>query len=141
ALKLLSQEALGSKTRIAGIAMDESGQAVVGAVISPEGVERGNGTQWGGTDRFVDPVAVTDDRGRFILLCKEEFTAVHATAEGRNLAKRWVKLKPGGDHLIRLQEGVTVAGTIERDGHPLKGVMIGLTTTERAAGKYFNCDA
>ncbi|MCX6927244.1 MAG: hypothetical protein NT154_29180 [Verrucomicrobia bacterium] len=67
-------------------------------------------------------------------------STVHATVVGPNVAKRWVQLKPGRDHLVRMQEGVAVTGKIELNGKPLKDVVMGLSTTDRVCGKYFNCD-
>jgi hypothetical protein len=139
-MKTARAESLKSKNRIAGMVVAEDGKPVVGAVISPEGVERANGTQWGGTDDFVDPLAVADEKGQFLLLCKTDIDAVQATVVGPNVAKRWVQLKPGRDHLIRMREGVNVTGQIERGGKPLKDVVVGLSTTDRTCGKFFNCD-
>lgn len=139
-LKLRSPDVLNSPTRIAGMVMDEDGRPVVGAVIGPEGVQRGVGTQWGGTDRFVDPLSVADDEGRFLLMCKEDVQAVYAVVEGPRVAKRWVELKPGRDHLIRMNEGATVTGRIERDGTPLSRVLVGLVTAERRCGQFLRCD-
>jgi len=139
-LDRLSEEKLRSKTRIAGMVMDEEGKPLAGATISPEGVARGTGTQWGGTDKFVDPLAVTDEHGRFWLFCAEGVDAVHAVAEGRGVAKRWVELKPGRDHLVRMQEGVAVTGRIENGGKPVKDVQVGVTTVDRTCGNFFRLD-
>jgi hypothetical protein len=139
-LKRLSPDTFKSSTRIAGMVMDEKGAPVIGAVISPEGVQYGSGTRWGATDEYVDPVAVADDKGRFILLCKKETQTVHATVEGNNVAKRWVALTPGKDHLVRMQEGVTITGRIVRDGKPLREVAMGLVTKDRACGNNLRCD-
>ncbi len=136
----LSPEKLKAKTRIAGQILDPEGQPLPGATISPEGVARGTGTQWGGTDKFVDPLAVADEQGRFWLFCAEGVDAVHAVAEGRGVARRWVELKPGRDHLVRMQEGSTVTGRIEKEGRPVKGVQVGVTTVDRAAGNFFRLD-
>jgi len=116
----LTREELQGKARIAGIVMDQNGNPVPGATISPEGVEHGSVTQWGGTERFADPMAVADERGLFLLLCQPAVRTVHAVVEAPNVAKRWVALKPGGDHLIRMVEGVTVTGLLKDSGQPLK---------------------
>lgn len=136
----LSEEKLNSKTRIVGTVMDEAGKPLAGAIIGPEGVARGTGTQWGGTDKFVDPLAVTDEHGRFWLFCAKDVDAVHAVAEGRGVAKRWVELKPGRDHLVRMQEGVAITGRVEKDGKPVKDVQVGVTTVDHAAGNFFRLD-
>ena len=139
-LKAIDPNDLKSGMRIVGRIIGEDGKPVIGAVVGPEGVQRGTSTQWGGTDSFVDPVAVADGKGQFSLLCKKEVTTVHAVIEGPNVAKCWVQLKPGRDHLVRMQEGVTVTGRIEQNGKPLKDVLVGVSTTDRTCGSYFHCD-
>src|SRR6266536_754660 len=118
----LDPQALKSKSRIAGIVLGPQGEPVVGATIGIEGVGHGDSTRWGGTEADVDPIAVTDDQGRFLLRCQEGISAVHGIAEARGVAKRWVKLTPGRDHLVRMEEGVTITGRIVRDGQSLKDV-------------------
>lgn len=137
-LKPLDQSALNSKTRITGMVIDEKGDPVAGAVLGTEGVQVGDATHWGGIDSYVDPVAVSDDKGFFLLPCQSGVDKVHAMAEARGVAKRWVELRPGQDHIVRMQEGVTVKGAISLDGKPLKDVVIGLTTTDNACGTYLH---
>lgn len=140
-LRPLTKAALKSNLRIKGMVIDGRGKPVRGAIISPEGVGMGQGTQWGGTDPYVEPMAVANELGRFVLFCKSNIVdMVYATADGRGVARQWVTLKPGGDYLLRLQDGVAVTGQILREDKPLKGVMVGLTTTDRTCGNYFNCD-
>jgi len=136
----LSAEKLKSPTRITGMVLDEEGRALAGATVSPEGVSYGSGTSWGGTDRYVDPLAVTDEHGQFWLFCTNSVDRVHAVVEGRGVAKRWVDLTPGRDHLVRLQEGVTITGKIYRHGQPVKGVVMGLVTKERGCGEFLRGD-
>ena len=137
-LEPLDEAALHSKSRITGMVIDESGEPVAGAVIGPEGVQRGTGTQWGGTDEFVDPVAVSDDRGFFLLLCKDGVEKVYALAEARGSAKRWVDLTPGKDHVIRLQDGVAVRGRVMKGSTPLKDIVVAMVTTDRACGTFLH---
>jgi hypothetical protein len=139
-LSRLSANKLHSPSRIAGLVLDASGKPLAGATIGPEGVSHGSSTSWGGTDRFVDPLAVTDERGQFWLFCTNGVDRVHAVVEGRAVAKRWVELTPGRDHLIRMQEGVTVTGTIRRDGQPVKGAVLGLVTKDRTCGSCLHGD-
>lgn len=139
-IKRLDAAKMMTNTRIVGMVMNPDGDPLAGAVISPEGVSRGGGGQWGGTDRFVDPLAVSDEHGRFWLYCTNGVALVHATVEGRGVAKRWVDLKPGRDHLIRMASGVIVRGNIQVDGQPLTNVIVGLVTVERMAGENLRCD-
>jgi hypothetical protein len=141
-LKPLTEKELTSSLRIKGMIIDENGQPIPDAVINTEGVDMGMGTQWGGTDSYVEPMAVANDQGQFVLFCKNKTpTMVHAVADGRGVAKQWVSLKPGNDYLIHMLSGVTVTGRILLDGKPLKGAMVGLVTSDRIAGNSFECDA
>jgi hypothetical protein len=133
-LARLTEKKLKAPSRIAGLVLDASGKPLAGATVGPEGAQYGSSTTWGGTDRFVDPLAVTDERGQFRLFCTNTVQRVYAVVEGRGVAKRWVELTPGRDHLIRMQEGVTVSGTLQSAGHPVKGVVLGLVTKNRTCG-------
>jgi hypothetical protein len=139
-LARLSEQKLKSPTRILGMVMDQDGLPLAGATVSPEGVARGSGTQWGGTDSYVDPLAVTDETGKFWLFCTNNVERVHAVVEGQGVAKRWVELAPGRDHLIRMQEGVTVTASVVDGGKPVTNALLGLVTKERTCGLYLNCD-
>jgi hypothetical protein len=141
-LTALSETALKSPLRIKGVVVDEHGKVVPGAIINPEGVGMGEMTRWGGNDDEVEPLAVADDAGQFVLFCKSNnVDTVHATAEGRGVAKQWVILKPGGDYFLKLPEGVTLTGQILREGQPVKGVSVAATTTDRECGHFLDCDA
>lgn len=140
-LNPLSDEALHSALRIKGVVINEQGKPVPEAIINPQGVGFGQTTQWGGTDPYVEPLAVTDERGQFVLLCKtSRVDAVHATISARGLATKWFELKPAGDYLLRLLDGVTVSGQIISNGKPLKGVSVGASSTERQCGIFLDCD-
>jgi hypothetical protein len=102
----------------------------------------GQMTRWGGNDSVVEPLAVTDDTGHFVLFCKSNIVdTVYATVDGRGVAARWATLKSGGDYMLRMVEGVTLTGQIVRDGKPLKGVAVAASTKDRTCGVFFNCDA
>ena len=123
-----------TKGRIVGMVLGSQGQPLSGAVFSVEGIGRGDSTRWGGNEKDADPVCVSDDDGKFVLRCNEEVTTVHATVEGPGHAKRWIKMVPGRDYVVRMDEGVAITGRLVRDGQPLKDVTIGLITTERQCG-------
>lgn len=141
-LKPLTMEELTSPLRINGVVVNEQGKPVPEAVISPEGVGMGQITRWGGNDQVVEPLAVAGEDGHFMLFCRSNIVdTVYATVDGRGVAKQWVTLKPGGDYLVGMKEGVTLTGQVLHNGQPLPGVSIGATTKDRACGVYFNCDA
>ena len=136
----ISPEKLKSPHRIAGRVLDGAGQPVAGATLSPEGVATGDSTTWGGVESRVDPLVVTDDNGQFQIFCTPGVDRVFATVEGRGVARRWVELKPGRYHLVRMQDGVTVSGTLRQQGKPVKDVVVSLVTRERACGEYLRGD-
>ena len=90
---------------------------------------------------MIEPLAVTDEAGRFVLFCKTNtIDLVSATVAAPAAAQRWVTLKPGGDYLVRLQDGVTVSGQVLRQGQPVKGISIAANTTDRICGAYLDFD-
>lgn len=137
-LQKRTAEMLSSPHRITGIVMNEAGDPVPGAVISTEGIERGSGTQWGGTDAFADPIAVSDLDGIFFLLCKPDVRTVHSLVQAPGVAKRWVALNAGNDHVISMVEGVNITGKLARHGQPVAGVVVGLSTVDRTCGSFLH---
>ncbi len=102
ALKPLPPDDAKSRLRIAGVMIGPDGAPLVGAVISVEGVEKANVTSWGGNEKDVEPLAVTDEQGLFVFHCQEGVKTLFGIAEARGVAKRWVQLKTGGDHFIQM---------------------------------------
>jgi hypothetical protein len=131
------QDALHSKSRVGGMVIGPEGQPLIGAVLNVEGLERGSSTRWGGNDQAVDPIAVTDDKGRFSLRCAEGVDAIHAKAECRGVAKHWVRMTPGHDHLIRMEDGVMVSGRVLRQGQAVRGAVVGVITANLEAARGF----
>jgi hypothetical protein len=125
-------------SRLNGVVLDFEGRPIPGAALNCEGIERGNGTSWGGNNQDVPAMIVSDGAGRFISRCSPQVTLVHARVEARGAAPDWVELKPGRDMIVRLREGVTVSGRLSAGGAPLTNAVVGLTTREREMGKYFS---
>jgi hypothetical protein len=73
--------------RMRGRVVDATSQPVPGAVVRVGGVTRGSTTRFGGNSD-VDPVAVTDDSGAFVIHGREPFDAVGVSIEARGLARR-----------------------------------------------------
>jgi hypothetical protein len=123
------------RDQMRGIVINSEGSPVFGAVLNVDGVERGRGTRWGGVERDADPLAVTDENGLFTLSAAKDLSAVHARLEAPGYAKRWVRLVPGKDHFIRVDDGVIVRGRILSNGKPVQNGIVALVTVEREAGK------
>ena len=125
----------GSKSHLEGMIIDDEGEPVAGAVLKVEGFTSGEITKWGGFENVVQPVAVSDERGRFILESSERASEIHAVADARGLAKRWVRLKGGTDHFVRMEFGATVRGRLSRRGKPVSDAVVGLVTVSRRPGE------
>jgi hypothetical protein len=121
--------------RMRGRVVDAEGHPVPGAVVRVRGVTRGSSTRYGGNPD-IDPVAVTDDAGAFVIHGREPFDAVGVNIEARGLAKRSFERLSTGDilHELTLTEGVSVAGRVLHEGEPLAGVEIGVAGADRSAG-------
>jgi hypothetical protein len=135
-LPVFERKGVGPKTTLKGRVVDGTGKPVVGAKIEPEGVERGSGTSWGGLDG-IDPLAVTDENGGFLITSKEPFDGLNVVVEARGLAPlRKNGLAPDREHVITLTEGASVMGRVLWKGKPLEGVSIGMAGANRLAGEF-----
>jgi peroxiredoxin len=123
--------------RLQGRVIDPDGKPVSGAVINIRGVTRARGTQFGGNTN-IDPVAVSDSSGAFVINGREPFEAAGVDVEARGFAKGIFQSLATGDkiHSLKLTEGVAVRGRVVKDGEPLAGVEIGLSGADRSSEVY-----
>ncbi|MGH7992719.1 MAG: hypothetical protein ACREDQ_04325, partial [Limisphaerales bacterium] len=131
---------LGGETpdeKMHGRVVDAEGKPAAGAVISIRGVTRGATTQFGGNDD-VDPVAVSDTNGNFVITSRNPFDSVGVDVEARGLAKGiFQNLTTGGAvHTLKLTEGATLKGRVVQNGKPLAGVEIDVSGANREASAY-----
>jgi hypothetical protein len=123
-----------ARRRLGGQVVDSLGQPVVGAVISPFGCKTDQRRWWGGMSASgVDPLAITNLNGDFLLTCEQPAIAFDLKVSARGLATRLFQLAPTGEmaHLLQLKEGVTVTGRVLKDGVPVPGVVIGLVQVDQ----------
>lgn len=123
--------------RLRGHVVDGNGKAVAGAVISIRGVTRDSGTQFGGNDD-VDPVAVADDHGDFVLNARKPMEAAGVDVEARGLAKGVFQSLASGDqiHELKLTEGASVKGRLLKNGEPVPKAKIGICGANRASESF-----
>ena len=130
----LKQASLGDTpdTRVTGRVVNDEGKPVSGAVINIRGVTRGQSTRFGGNPD-IDPVAVSDDSGRFVIRGTEPFTAVGVDVEARTYAKRVFQRLATSDtvHELKLTEGASVEGRLVKDGKPVPHVEVGIAGADR----------
>jgi thiol-disulfide isomerase/thioredoxin len=118
--------------RVTGRVVNPEGKPVSGAVVNIRGVTRGESTRFGGNPD-IDPVAVTDDAGKFVIRGTEPFTAVGVDVEARTYAKRVYQRLATGEtvHELKLTEGVSVEGRLVKDGKPVPHAEVGIAGADR----------
>ncbi|HEX5219148.1 MAG TPA: redoxin domain-containing protein [Verrucomicrobiae bacterium] len=123
--------------RLLGKVVDPDGNPIAGAVVNIRGVTRGQSTRFGGNNE-IDPVAVSDFAGEFVINGQTAFDAAGVDVVARGFAKRVFQKLATGDtrHELKLTEGVTLKGRVVKEGQPLPGVEIGVAGTERRAEIY-----
>jgi hypothetical protein len=117
---------------IRGRLTQADGRPAVGAVLEVSGVRRGDTTRFGGNDD-VDPVAVTDGKGEFVILAKQPVSEVLVRIEGAGVARRSASFTPSE---VRLTEGVTVKGRVVAGDKPVPGVVLGMVSKSRRSSSF-----
>jgi beta-lactamase regulating signal transducer with metallopeptidase domain/uncharacterized GH25 family protein len=120
-----------------GRVLDVKGNPIAGAVVEMVGTEtRDGGGSWGALPG-IDPLAVTDDNGEFLITSKKPFELMDLKISARTFAdKNFSKLPSGKENELVMTEGATIKGRVLLDGHPLQGVSVGISGVERRAGVY-----
>jgi len=135
-LRLLKVTNTPLENRVTGKLIDPWGRPVAGGLIDVGGTRYGQYSYSSATSGKVDPMAVSDERGEFFLDCTNEIAAITVTIEPRGLAKRRMWLETGKAHLIRLKEGVTVAGRLLHKGQPVPAATVAMCTQERESSVF-----
>jgi outer membrane protein assembly factor BamB len=117
---------------ITGLVLDEHGAAVPDALIEP-GMFKTD-SYHGYSPRIFDPLAITDDKGRFALAANSKIFFSDLIIRARGFApqavKEWVPGKP--EQTVKLNRGVTVRGRLLLDNMPVPGAAVGLVQVERS---------
>jgi len=112
------------------------GDPIVGAKINVEGIQSEKSIRWS-SPKGMDPIAITDANGIFILTAETPFIALNLTIKARNYAPRNINgIESGKHHVMQLTEGATVRGRILKSGIPAPNLTMLLTGKNRAAGIY-----
>lgn len=137
ALKPYDPARTGPTHCLRGRVVDEKGKPVVGATLSPNMFK--TASRHGFSPGILDPLAVTDRDGRFLLTAKEPIEFAALKVEARGLAAVMTgKLTPDRtDHVVTLQPGAFVSGKVTTaGGKPLAGAALGLEPVSRNADTY-----
>jgi len=117
-----------------GRVVDTKGAPVEGAAVETLGYHTSDGRGSWGEFEGLDPLAVTDARGNFLITSRKEFASLDLKIEARGFANRMF-LKVRGDAPtpnLQLTEGAAITGRVMLNGKPLANVAVGLVSEDRA---------
>jgi uncharacterized GH25 family protein len=119
---------------VRGRVVDEAGKPVVGAQVAPKGRKQGDIRMWG-LIRSIDPFAVTDERGEFLLTATDAADAYDLTIRSPKHAAKSFPLVPTGDeiHELAVEPGALVRGQLLDGGKPIAGAAVGLVQVDRSS--------
>lgn len=124
---------------IRGQVVDAEGKPIVGAMIESHGIRRKNseGAMWGSLPG-VDPLAVSDEKGEFLISARDPFYSLDVRVEAGTYAnKQFSNLASGtAPHKLTLTEGVTVKGKVLSKGQPLPFVEVGMVSVDRGVENF-----
>lgn len=122
---------------IRGRLVNAEGRPVGGATVSVKMTQRGNRGQSGSDG--VTPSAVSDEKGRFVLLAEEGVTSVGIAITATGYAGLDTEMTPGDgpERTIRVSRGATITATIVRDGVPCSGLKMGVRQLDRDNFGYY----
>jgi hypothetical protein len=102
-------------------------------VVNSHGIERKDGGVMWGTLPGVDPLAVTDEHGEFVITARDPFESLDVRVEARAFANQtFTKLGSGVSlHDLVMTEGATVTGRVVFQGQPMKNVSVGIVSVGR----------
>ncbi|HEV2970872.1 MAG TPA: hypothetical protein VGY55_12950 [Pirellulales bacterium] len=133
-VNLKARPSLPSNPRqiVSGQVVDSRGKPVTAALVEPFGCKDDRGRHWGGLEG-TDPLAVTDEVGRFELVSAHSAEAFDLEVTARSLAKKNFVLVPTAkaDNRLVLTEGATVRGRVADHGRPVASVRVGVIQADR----------
>ncbi len=121
-----------------GRVIDTKGAPIIGAAVEAFGIRQKDGSATWGALEGVDPLAVTDDKGEFLITSLKPFAALDVKVEARGFAnKTFTELRGGSTpHDLTITEGAEVSGRVTWNGKPLGGVSVGIVSTDRSAENF-----
>lgn len=121
-----------------GRVLDPKGRPIVGAPVEMDGIEFKDGRGSWGSLPNIDPMAVSDDKGVFVITAKDPFDTMDVTVDVRGFARKsFTKLASGGVvNELKLTEGTSLTGRVLFDGKPLGGVAVGVSGADRTIPNY-----
>lgn len=120
-----------------GHVVDAKGRPIEGAVVEMRGIETRDGGSWGSLPG-IDPLAITDNNGDFLITAKKPFQMMTVNVTARTYADKVFRQLDSGatPHELVMTEGATLTGRVLLAGRPLAGISVGVSGTDRSAGNF-----
>ena len=113
---------------------DLEGKSIVGAKVVVEGYQNEKHVRWT-LNEGMDPFAVTDAKGVFVITSDSPFESINVRIKARNHAPRLVNGMKSGKHwALQLTPGATVSGRVMMHGKPFAAAKLILSSMNRTAG-------
>ncbi len=121
-----------------GRVLDVEGRPVQGAVVEFYDILFRNGEEIGGNVSGVDPLAVSDENGEFLITSKKPFATMDVDIYGSGIAKKYFNDLASGNatHALTVTEGASVTGRVLFHGQPLANVKVGLDSVDGTIGHF-----
>jgi beta-lactamase regulating signal transducer with metallopeptidase domain/uncharacterized GH25 family protein len=132
-LEPIELEAAPPENCLHGRVVDAKGEPIAGAVVEAHGIRtRNGGGRWGALPG-VDPLAVTDENGEFLITSQKPFDLMDVKVSAHGFAnKTFTELASGGgSHQLTLTEGAAARGRVLFHGQPLTNVLVGVVSVNR----------
>ena len=125
-------------TRVRGRVLDPAGKPIAGALVEPKSRQVGTRTSFGALTQYgVDPVAVTNSKGEFLITSTEPADGFGLDVKAPRFAPKRFELLPTGDDVeknkLAVDEGGAVRGRLVRDGKPAEGALVGVAHIDRSS--------
>ena len=115
-----------------GRVVNTKGEPVVGAVVQRDGYRMKDGQGMWGVIDWIDPLAVTDENGEFLLTAKKPFDMLDVTVQARTFAdKKFTQLSCGRTKDLVIAEGATITGRVVAGGQPVQNIVVGVAGVQR----------
>jgi hypothetical protein len=139
AIEVKSRPALPDDRRgiVSGEVIGPDHEPLTGALVEPYGCKSEKG-RWFGRTAGIDPLAVTDDQGRFEIATSEPVEGLDLQITARAMATKKFPLVPSGAGANRLQlsQGATICGRVLNHDRPVPGILVGLVLADRSLDKF-----
>jgi uncharacterized GH25 family protein/peroxiredoxin len=118
---------------VRGRVLDAKGTPIEAACVEAAGATYEDGHTEFGNIQGVDPLAVTDAKGEFVLTSSAVFSSLQLKAEAPGLAPKIVASAAAGGAVndITLTEGARVTGRVLNHGQPVTNISLSAESTDR----------